>query len=400
MERGRLKTANQTQRLTSIDLLRGVVMIIMALDHVRMHFGEGTWYSEPTNLLTTTPLLFFTRWITHFCAPVFVFLTGTSAFLFGSNKTKISQLSWYLFTRGIWLIIAELTVINFAWTFDTTFSFRILQVIWAIGASLILLSILVFLPIKMIFAVGIILVIGHNLLDPITVDGISFRDLVWYALHQPNAFFLGNTTISLFYPILPWLGLMALGYVFGTFYTKDFDEQKRRGWLLLIGLGAVLLFLALRGFNLYGEPGPWSTQRSFLFTLMSFLNTTKYPPSLHFLLMTIGPALIFLALSERMRHRIKNPIVVFGRVPFFFYILHLYFIHTFAMLTLVFAGRDWREYILTARAIASGTLSSFGLRIEAVYLVWILLIVLLYPLCRAYQRYKEHNPTKWWLRYL
>jgi uncharacterized membrane protein len=400
MQHGELKTGSQTQRMASIDLLRGVVMIIMALDHVRMYFALGTWYSEPTNLLTTTPALFFTRWITHFCAPVFVFLTGTSAFLYGLNKTKISQLSWYLFTRGIWLIVAELTIINFAWTFDTTFSFRILQVIWAIGASLMLLSALVFLPIKIIFAVGTLLVFGHNLLDPITANGTSIPDLLWYALHQPNVFFLGNTTISLFYPILPWLGLMALGYAFGIFYTKDFDEADRRRWLLLIGLGAVLLFLTLRGFNLYGEPGAWSTQRSFLFTVMSFLDTTKYPPSLHFVLMTMGPSLIFLALSERMRSGITNPIVVFGRVPFFFYILHLYFIHAFAMLTLVFAGRDWREYILTARAIASGTLSSFGLRIEAVYLVWILLIVLLYPLCRGYQGYKENNPTKWWLRYL
>ena len=400
MQGRRLKTDSPTQRITSVDFLRGVVMIIMALDHVRMYFALGTWYAEPTDLSTTTPLLFFTRWITHFCAPVFVFLTGTSAFLYGSNKTRISQLSWYLFTRGLWLIIAELTIVNFAWTFDTTFSFRILQVIWAIGASLILLSILVFLPIKIIFAVGIILVFGHNLLDPITVNGISFRDLLWYALHQPNAFFLGNTTVSLFYPILPWLGLMALGYVFGTFYTKDFDEQRRRRWLVLIGLGAVLLFLALRGFNLYGEPGAWSTQRSSLFTVMSILNTSKYPPSLHFLLMTMGPALILLASSERMRPRITNPIVIFGRVPFFFYVLHLYFIHVFAMLALVFAGRAWSEYILTARAIASGTLSSFGLRIEAVYLVWMLLIVLLYPLCKWYQRHKENNPTKWWLSYL
>ena len=400
MQRGALKTRSQTQRITSIDLLRGVVMIIMALDHVRMYFALGTWYSEPTNLATTTPLLFFTRWITHFCAPVFVFLTGTSAFLYGLNKTKISQLSWYLFTRGIWLLIAELTIINFAWTFDTTFSFRILQVIWAIGVSLVILSVLVFLPLKMIFAIGIILVFGHNMLDPITVNGTSFRDLLWYALHQPNAFHLGDTTISFFYPILPWLGLMALGYVFGIFYTKHFDEQRRRRWLVWIGLGLVVLFLVLRGFNLYGEPDLWSTQGSSLFTVMSFLNTSKYPPSLHFLLMTIGPALILLALIERMRLRTTNPIVVFGRVPFFFYILHLYFIHAFAMLALVFAGRDWREYILTARAIASGTLSSFGLRIEAVYIVWILLIVLLYPLCKWYQRYKENNSTKWWLSYL
>ena len=400
MPRNRPKTINQPQRITSIDLLRGVVMIIMALDHVRMYFALGTWYAEPTNLGTTTPLLFFTRWITHFCATVFVFLTGTSAFLYGLNKTRVSQLSWYLFTRGLWLIIAELTIINFAWTFDTTFSFRILQVIWAIGASLVILSVLVFLPIRLIFAIGMILVFGHNLLDPITVNGTAFGDLLWYALHQPNAFRLSDNTISLFYPILPWLGVMALGYVFGIFYAKNFDEGRRSRWLILIGLGAVALFLVLRGLNLYGEPDSWSAQDTSLFTVMAFLNTSKYPPSLHFLLMTLGPALIFLALSERIRPRNTNPIVIFGKVPFFFYILHLYLIHAFAMLALIFAGRDWSEYILTANAISSGALSNFGLRIEAVYLIWILLIVLLYPLCRAYQRYKENNPTKWWLSYL
>ena len=400
MPRNRPKTINQPQRITSIDLLRGVVMIIMALDHVRMYFALGTWYAEPTNLGTTTPLLFFTRWITHFCAPVFVFLTGTSAFLYGLNKTRVSQLSWYLFTRGLWLIIAELTIINFAWTFDTTFSFRILQVIWAIGASLVILSVLVFLPIRLIFAIGMILVFGHNLLDPITVNGTAFGDLLWYALHQPNAFRLSDNTISLFYPILPWLGVMALGYVFGIFYAKNFDEGRRSRWLILIGLGAVALFLVLRGLNLYGEPDSWSAQDTSLFTVMAFLNTSKYPPSLHFLLMTLGPALIFLALSERIRPRNTNPIVIFGKVPFFFYILHLYLIHIFAILALIFAGRHWSEYILTASAISSGALSNFGLRIEAVYLIWILLIVLLYPLCRAYQRYKENNPTKWWLSYL
>lgn len=399
MQRHRPKKNNQAQRITSIDLLRGVVMIIMALDHVRMYFALGTWYAEPTNLGTTTPLLFFTRWITHFCAPVFVFLTGTSAFLYGLNKPG-TKLSWYLFTRGLWLIIAELTIINFAWTFDATFSFRILQVIWAIGASLVILSVLVFLPMKVIFAIGMILVFGHNLLDPITVNGTSLGDLLWYALHQPNAFRLSDNTISLFYPILPWLGVMALGYVFGIFYAKDFDEVRRRRLLLLIGLGAVALFLALRGLNLYGEPDSWSTQGTSLFTVLAFLNTSKYPPSLHFLLMTIGPALIFLALSKRMRPRTTNPIVVFGRVPFFFYILHLYLIHAFAMLALVFVGRDWSEYILTAGAISSGTLNSFGVRIEAVYIIWIMLIVLLYPLCKWFQKYRENHPTKWWLSYL
>ena len=375
-------------------------MIIMALDHVRMYFAHGTWYAEPTNLSTTTPLLFFTRWITHFCAPIFVFLTGISAFLYGVNKTNTRQVAWFLFTRGIWLVFAELTIINFAWTFDITFSFRILQVIWAIGLSMLILSALIFLPAKILMLLGIIIIFGHNILDPIEVHGASAADLMWYVLHQPNTLFLGSSLVSLVYPVLPWLGLMTLGYGFGIFYARDYSDENRKRWLLEIGLGVMLLFLLLRGFNLYGEPRPWDTQRSPIFTVMSFLNTTKYPPSLHFLLMTMGPALVLLALSEKAQNKITTPIVVFGKVPFFFYIIHLYLIHVLALLALVISGRDWHEYILSAERLSSGTLSNFGFRLEAVYIVWMLVLVLLYPLCRWYQRYKENNPAKWWLSYL
>jgi len=206
--------------------------------------------------------------------------------------------------------------------------------------------------------------------------------------------------VSLVYPVLPWLGLMVLGYGFGTFYARDFGERNRKRSLLGIGLGAVSLFLILRGFNLYGESRPWNVQHSPIFTVMSFLNTTKYPPSLHFLLMTMGPALIFLALSEKVQNKFSTPVAVFGKVPFFFYIIHLYLIHALAVLTLVFSGRDWHEYILSAERLSSGSLSNFGLRLEAVYLVWILVLVLLFPLCRWYQLYKENNPAKWWLSYL
>jgi uncharacterized membrane protein len=395
-----MESNKRIQRIISIDFLRGVVMIIMTLDHVRMYFGYGTWYAEPTNLATTTQLLFFTRWITHFCAPVFVFLTGTSAFLYGLNKAKTSQVAWYLFTRGIWLVFAELTIINFAWTFDSTFSFRILQIIWAIGISLIILSALVFLPVKIVFMIGAIILFGHNMLDPIRVNGTSSLDLVWYVLHQPNTLFLENSLVSLVYPVLPWFGLMAMGYGFGMFYAREYSAARRRLWLLAIGLGAVLLFLVLRGFNLYGDPRPWSAQNNLIFTLMSFLNTTKYPPSLHFLLMTMGPALIFLALSERVQRGFTALVVVFGKVPFFFYIVHLYLIHALATLTVVLSGHDWHEYILSAERLSSGALNNFGLRLEAVYLVWILVVILLYPICKWYQKFKENHPEQWWLRYL
>ena len=389
------------QRITSIDLLRGLVMLLMALDHVRMYFGYATWYSDPTNLATTTPLLFFTRWVTHFCAPVFIFLAGTSAYLYGNKKESISSLSTFLFTRGLWLVFVELVIVNFAWTFDITFSFRLMQVIWAIGLSMIVLSALVFLPEKVILVVGLVLVAGHNLLDKVTVNGTSLSDLVWYTLHQPKFLvLLSRNIVDFVYPVLPWIGLMALGYVFGAMYKDGYDRDRRRKLLLQIGVGLTVLFILLRGFNLYGEPKVWSEQSTFIYSIMSFLNTTKYPPSLHFLLMTIGPALIFLSVSEKVNNRLAAPIIVIGKVPFFFYVLHLYFIHALAMIYLAFTGRPTGEYVLSAENLLSGRLSSFGLRTEAVYVLWIIIIVMLYPLCRWYQNVKRNNPSRWWLSYL
>ena len=394
------KETLQPVRIESLDFLRGVVMILMALDHVRMYFALGTWYAEPTNLATTTPLLFFTRWITHFCAPVFVFLAGTSAFLYGTKKNNVNKTAWFLFTRGLWLVFVELVIVNFAWTFDITYSFRILQVIWAIGISMVVLSGLIFLPKPWIFTTGMILVFGHNLLDPITVQGSSIRDLAWYTLHQPDTVFIGGSLVNFVYPVLPWIGLMALGYVFGILYKNSFPADRRRRWLLGIGLAAILLFVLLRAFNLYGEPQKWQAQDSPVFTLLSFLNTTKYPPSLHFLLMTMGPSLIFLSIFERYQTRLPSPVTVFGRVPFFFYILHLYVIHVLALLLLIYEGRDPTEYILSASALRSGNLINVGLGLGAVYVIWVVVIGLLYPICRWYQRYREEHPSQWWLRYL
>jgi len=391
----------QSTRVASIDFLRGLVMIIMALDHVRMYFGFGTWYSEPTNLATTTPLLFFTRWITHFCAPVFVFLAGASAFLYGMRRANIREAASFLLTRGLWLIIAEFVFVNFAWTFDITYSFRILQVIWAIGISMVVLSILVFLPKRMILGIGIVLVFGHNLLDSIHRQGSSVPDVIWYALHQSNSVFIDSThLINFVYPALPWIGLMALGYGFGSLYQNDFPTEQRRQWLLCIGVSVIVLFIFLRGFNLYGEPHAWERRSSLVFSLISFLNTTKYPPSLQFLLMTIGPALIFLSAIEPLGNHLPKPVIVFGKVPFFFYIVHLYLIHALAMLWLVYQGRDWHQYILSAREIMSGTLRDVGLSLAAVYGIWIAVILLLYPICKWHQNYRAKNPAKWWLRYL
>jgi uncharacterized membrane protein len=395
------ETTSQTNRIESIDFVRGLVMIIMALDHVRMYFALGTWYAEPTNLATTTPLLFFTRWITHFCAPVFVFLAGTAAFLYGMKKSSVKETAWFLFTRGLWLIFVEMVIVNFAWTFDITYSFIILQVIWAIGLSMMVLSALVFLPGWLIFTIGMLLVFRHNLLDSITVQGSSVQDAIWHILHQPGTIFIDSTRfVNVVYPVLPWIGLMALGYVFGTFYKKDFSVEQRRRWIFAIGICATLLFMILRGFNFYGEPREWVMLNTPVFRLMSFLNTTKYPPSLHFLLMTMGPALILLAAVEPLQTRLAKPVLIFGRVPFFFYVVHLYLIHGLAVLFLIYQGREASEYVLSSTGIRSGTLNNFGLGLEAVYIIWVLVVLLLYPICRAYQKYRENNPSKRWLSYL
>lgn len=389
------------QRITSIDLLRGVVIILMALDHVRMFFGEGSFYADPTDLSSTTTLLFFTRWITHFCAPVFIFLAGTSAFLYGSHQHSTRQLSSYLLTRGLWLIFLELVIVNFGWTFDITFSYRFLQVIWAIGASMVVLACLVFLPKWAIFSFGILLVFGHNLLDPIQVEGSSTRAVIWYLLHQKETvIFNPHAIVNFVYPLIPLVGLIALGYVFGVLYQSGFEAARRRKTLLWIGTAAVLSFLILRGFNLYGDPHPWSPQPTLVNSFLSFLNTTKYPTSLQFLLMTIGPALVFLALIEGVSNRITEAVLVYGRVSLFFYILHIYLIHFLALIALVISGWSWTEYIFTAQAYLSNNLAGFGFDLYVVYLVWLLVMLAMYPLSVWYRSYKMVHPDVRLLKYI
>lgn len=389
-------------RINSIDLLRGVVIILMALDHVRMYFGQGSWYADPTDLATTTPLLFLTRWITNFCAPTFIFLAGISAFLYGARVQNTQQLSRYLFTRGAWLIFVELVIVNFGWTFDPTLSFHILQVIWAIGVSMVVLSALVYLPIWAIFALGIVLVAGHNLLDPIQMEGTSIQALIWYILHQEQLVaFAPDSVVYFHYPLIPLVGLMALGYVLGTLYQSEFGAERRRKWLLWIGTAAMLLFLILRGLNLYGDPNPWSPQSTLVYSILSFLNTTKYPMSLQYLLMTIGPALVFLALTEGVKDRgVAGIVLTFGSVPFFLYIVHIYLIHFLAFVAIVISGRSWTEYIITAEAYLSQTTADFGYPLYVVYLVWALVLVIMYPLCKWYRAYKKGHPENRLLAYI
>lgn len=389
----------KTNRIESIDILRGVVMVIMALDHVRDYFNYGSFFNDPTNFETTTPMLFFTRFITHYCAPVFVFLAGTSAFLYGSKKTK-GELFKFLFTRGIWLIFLELVVNNLIWTFDFSYSFPILQVIWAIGVSMIFLSFLIYLPKKVILGIGLLLVFGHNALDGIVMEGTSLQSMLWYFFHQEYRLISPSFMLVIKYPLIPWIGLMALGYCFGQLYTKDFDAQIRKNWLLNMGFAAIGLFFLLRSLNTYGDLVPWSMQDTTAKTIMSFFNVTKYPPSLLYLCITLGPSLLFLYAIETTKNKLTDFFLVFGRVPLFYYFLHIFVIHVFAILGIFIFGGNWRDMILTAESFGSKNLSTYGYSLFVVYLVWIGIVLLLYPLSKKYMVYKANNKDKWWLSYL
>ncbi|SDS71783.1 Uncharacterized membrane protein [Formosa sp. Hel1_31_208] len=392
----------KTNRIESIDVLRGLVMVIMALDHVRDYTNTGYLFINPTNMDSTTPALFFTRWITHFCAPVFVFLAGTSAFLFGSKQPTKKNLSKFLFTRGLWLIFIELTVVNFAWTFDIGLGVHIFQVIWAIGICMMFLAALIYLHKTLLLVLGFIILIGHNLLDGITVQGNDPLSLLWYFTHQQGsvAFNNGESLLFIAYPFLPWLGIMVLGYCFGHFYQKGFDIKIRKKWLLYMGLGAIALFISIRFINIYGNLTPWSEQKDGAHTLISFLNTTKYPPSLLYTLMTLGPAMLFLYIIESVKNWFTNILVVIGRVPFFYYIIHLYVIHLFGLIGLTLLGENWKELVLTPQRFMSKYLATKGYDLWVTYLIWFITIVLLYPLCKMYMKYKANNKDKWWLSYL
>jgi uncharacterized membrane protein len=397
-----LKPLQTSYRLNSIDLLRGIVMVIMALDHVRDFFHKEAFTDDPMNLATTTPWLYFTRWITHFCAPVFVFLSGTSAFLMGQKRTK-AQLSKFLITRGLWLVFVELFIITLGWTFDPLYHLFILQVIWAIGLSMIILGILVLFPFQVVLAFGLLVVFGHNLLDYPEAARNGNVGLFWDFVH--HGFFkyypLDNSHgVMLVYAFLPWTGLMALGYCFGVLFKQNVAPEWRRKRLIQVGVGTIVLFVVLRLINKYGDPQPWSSQpRGSFYSLLSFLNTDKYPPSLMFSAMTLGPAILFLAFVERVKSKVANFFIVYGRVPFFFYVLHFYFIHAFCLIAFFAKGYRWdQKFDPNSPFLFRPQL--FGFDLPVVYAVWIIVVLLLYPLCKWYGSYKLRHKEKWWLSYL
>lgn len=385
----------KTERIVSIDVLRGLVMIIMALDHVRDFFHSAAPLYDPLDLSQTSVPIFLTRWITHFCAPVFVFLAGISACLTKERKGK-KALSQFLFTRGLWLVIAEVTLVNFGLSFFGVFSFILLQVIWALGISMIALSVLIFLPKRLLLIIALAIIIGHNALDNINIPGNNLQALGWSLLHQQQMFVYGNFRLLVAYPVVAWTGVMAAGYCFGEVYTRYQVEQRKR-ILITTGLICILVFIALRLSNIYGDPNLWSHQKNFVFTLLSFINTTKYPPSLLYILMTLGPSIVFLAFAEKPLNKITNIVAVYGRVPLFYYLLHIYFIH----LAFLFIG--FLAGFSMTRLINNNILNpvkGFGFGLPGVYTIWIAIVVLLYPLCKWYDAYKIANKHKWWLSYL
>lgn len=381
-------------RLDSVDLLRGVVIIIMALDHVRDYFSNA--HFAPTELTQASAALFLTRWITHFCAPVFVFLAGTAAFLsLGRGRSK-ADLSRFLLTRGIWLIFLELTVMKVAWdsiNLDLAGIYA-LQVIWVLGLSMIALAALIHLPLRALVLVSAIIVLGHNALDGIGAESFGVFAWLWKVLHIPTVFLSGAPSevagpwVLIVYPLIPWIGVMALGYALGALLGRDemrLDPGKRRRMLIGTGITLTAVFVVLRLANLYGDPSRWATQETLLFTVLSFLNTTKYPASLLFLLMTLGPALIALALFGNWRGRSAAVVRTFGRVPLFFYILHIALISTLA----------------ATRGITKGSGGDPGILggLAAIYLIWIAVVAMLYPVCSWFARVKARRRDAW-LSYL
>jgi uncharacterized membrane protein len=379
-------------RLESVDFLRGVIMIIMALDHTRDFFGQP---GSPTNLATASAALFFTRWITNICAPVFFLLTGTGAYFSLRKRTK-SELSRFLFTRGLWLIFLELTLFRcLALQFNFDYHITIINVLWALGWAMIVLSVLVHLPPSVVTIFGVVMIATHNLLDP-----IDSANPLWSILHSPNIIFSNpGHTVFVAYPLIPWLGVTAAGYGLGQIY--GWAPARRRTFLLRLGIGLSIGFVLLRAINIYGDPSRWTTQHSAAFTVLSFLNTTKYPPSLLFLLMTLGPALLFLGAVDGHTPNLLRPALIIGKVPMFYFLLHFALIHLFAVIICyarygqvhwMFESPDINHFPITPPP-------GWGLTLPFVYLIWTFVVITLYPLCRWYAalRQRRNDP---WLSYL
>jgi uncharacterized membrane protein len=385
------------KRLVSIDAMRGLVMIIMALDHVRDFFSRDAALFSPTDLARTTPALFLTRWITHFCAPVFMFTAGIGAYLWWQRGHTRPQLSVFLLTRGLWLVILEVTVMRPAYNFNfsTRYAF-LLVVLWALGMAMIGLAALIWLPTRWLAVVSIATIALHNCLDGVQATGI------WNVLHRPGLIRVAGQVVIVSYPLVPWITVMAAGFCLGPVFRMD--QTARRRLLIRMGTAVTLAFVLVRTLNVYGDPARWSAQKSAVYTVFSFLNCTKYPPSLDFLLMTLGPALLALAYFDRLPLKDTNPLIVFGRVPLFYFIAHFYLAHVAAaLLAWLRYGRAALPFLFQPVTPMGGPqqmlAAGFGYDLWVTYLVWALIVAGLYFPCRWFARVKAAR-RDWWLSYL
>jgi uncharacterized membrane protein len=368
-------------RIVSIDVLRGLVMALMALDHTRDFFGTGGF--SPRDVME--PALFLTRWVTHFCAPTFIFLAGLSAYLYG-RRWSAGELSRFLLVRGFWLILIDLTLIKFGWRFEFDLYRLSPGVIFAIGASMVALAALIWLPRWALASTAIIMLAGHNLLDGITAEELGRASWAWHVLHEPGLVHLGDgASLYVLYPPIPWLGVMVAGYLLGP--VMQLEGEARQRLLFRLGAAITLGFTILRATNLYGDPSPWIVQETWLSTLLSFLNCEKYPPSLLYLMMTLGPALMLLTWLEHVQGAFARLLATLGRVPFFYYVIHIYLVHGIAVVT---------AFAMTGVLTSTPAIS---LSLAGVYFVWILVLVLLFPICRWFAGLKERG-MRWWWSYL
>ena len=391
--------SNPYKRIASIDLLRGIIMIIMALDHTRDFFHSEALTGNPLDPGSTTAALYFTRWITHLCAPTFVFLSGLSAWLQGQRKTK-KELAFFLITRGLWLIIVDLVIMSLVFSADIQYGLLILETLWSIGAGMIVLGLVIRLPLAGIFSIGLVIVLGHNLIDIAEANRNGNVPVWWNLLHRVGFIPLAKGhNLLILYPFLPWAGLMLLGYCCGRLFT-NIEEAKRNRILLYTGIGLLLFFFILRYANFYGDPVKWTAGANTRQTIFSFMNVQKYPPSLLFLCATVGPGLIFLALIKNTGSRLGRIISVYGQVPLFFFVVHFAILHL-AQIIVYLSSHTLAEGLQgDPRAPFKFAAPGEGFSLVVVYLIWIAIVVVMYPLCKKYARYKAMNKEKWWLSYL
>jgi uncharacterized membrane protein len=387
--------AARKSRVQSVDALRGFVMIIMALDHVREFFHSGTQF-QPDDLSHTTVILFFTRWITHICAPVFFFTAGIGAFFWLRGGRTTGELSRFLWTRGLWLVFLELTVLHLAMNFSLVNGIVLLSILWALGWSMVALGFLVHLPVRLLAILSIAVIALHNLADSVEASQFGAWAWIWNILHQPGVVQIGSVQVQVAYPLIPWIFVMSAGFCFARVFLLDTPQRRRA--MFGIGLGLSVAFLVIRGINVYGDPRPWSREIPGM-TVLSFLRCLKYPPSLDFLLMTLGPGILLLWWFDRFSLARTNPLMVFGRVPLFYFLGHFFLIHALAV-AFALARYGNAAFLFGGQPSLGATLpSGYGYDLGVVYAVWIAVVAMMYPVCLWFARVKERR-RDWWLSYL